>query len=125
MDARVKPGHDAEKRIEISAPTSPMPTRKLRNLATFVAPFALLLVLWAVLVPAFGVNLRIFPHLESVIAAGWEGIRDGSLIDHIWASLVRVAVGTALALLVSVPLGIAMGVSKVVSTFLTPILRFF
>jgi taurine transport system permease protein len=102
-----------------------MPTRKLPAFVMFLAPFAVLLVLWAVLVPAFGVNPRIFPHLKSVIAAGWESILDGSLINHIWASLVRVAVGTALALLVSIPLGIAMGVSKVVSSFLTPLFRFF
>jgi taurine transport system permease protein len=38
---------------------------------------------------------------------------------------VRVVVGTSLALLVSIPLGVAMGVSKVVSSFLTPLFRFF
>jgi NitT/TauT family transport system permease protein/taurine transport system permease protein len=102
-----------------------MPARKLPAFVTFLAPFAVLIVLWAVLVPAFDVNPLLFPHLESVIKAGWDSILDGSLINHIWASLVRVAVGTVLALLVSIPLGIAMGVSKVVSGFLTPILRFF
>jgi ABC-type nitrate/sulfonate/bicarbonate transport system permease component len=102
-----------------------MPARKLPAFVTFLAPFAVLLALWAVLVPAFDVNQRIFPHLESVVRAGWEAILDGSLINHIWASLARVAVGTALALLVSIPLGVAMGVSKVVSSFLTPLFRFF
>lgn len=102
-----------------------MHPRKLPNFVTFLAPFVVLLALWAVLVPAFGVNPRIFPHLESVLKAGWDSLLDGSLINHIWASLVRVAVGTALALLVSIPLGIAMGVSKVVSSFLTPLFRFF
>jgi taurine transport system permease protein len=102
-----------------------MPARKIPTFVTFLAPFAVLLLLWAVLVPAFDVNPRLFPHLEAVIRAAWESILDGSLINHIWASLVRVAVGTALALLVSIPLGIAMGVSKVVSSFLTPLFRFF
>lgn len=93
--------------------------------AAFLAPFAILLLLWAVLVPYFDVNPRLFPRLTSVIQAGWESIQDGSLFNHIGASLVRVVVGTALALLVSIPLGIAMGVSPIVSSFLTPLFRFF
>ena len=64
----------------------------------FLAPFAVLLVLWAVLVPYFNVNPRLFPTLGSVIAAGIETTRDGTLIAHIGASLWRVTVGTVLAL---------------------------
>jgi taurine transport system permease protein len=91
----------------------------------FCAPFAVLLVLWATLVPYFDVNPRLFPTLNSVIAAGIETTRDGTLPAHIGASLLRVAVGTVLALLVAIPLGIAMGVSRAVSIFLTPLFRFF
>ena len=91
----------------------------------FVAPFAVLLLLWAVLVPYFNVNPRLFPHLGAVVEAGAEGVRDGTLIAHIGASLTRVFVGTILALLVAIPLGIAMGVSRPVSIFLTPLFRFF
>jgi taurine transport system permease protein len=93
--------------------------------AMFFAPFAVLLALWAVLIPYFDVNPRIFPHLSAVIQAGWESIQDGSLFTHIGASLLRVVVGTVLALLASIPLGIAMGVSPFVSAFLTPLFRFF
>ncbi len=58
--------------------------------------------------------------------AGIEGIQDGTphSCTSVQASL-RVAVGTVLALLVAIPLGIAMGVSPVVSSFLTPLFRFF
>lgn len=91
----------------------------------FCAPFAVLLVLWAVLVPYFNVNPRLFPHLGSVAQAGLDGIMDGTLIRHIGASLFRVTVGTLLALVFAIPLGIAMGVSQGVSAFLTPPFRFF
>jgi NitT/TauT family transport system permease protein/taurine transport system permease protein len=91
----------------------------------FCAPFAVLIVLWALLIPYFNVSPRLFPHLTSVVQAGIEGIQDGSLIHHIGASLLRVLVGTILALLVAIPLGVAMGVSPVVSSFLTPPFRFF
>ncbi|MBL8706753.1 MAG: ABC transporter permease [Rhodospirillales bacterium] len=91
----------------------------------FLLPFAVLLVLWAVLVPWFDVNPRLFPRLSAVAEAGVESVRDGTLVGHIGASLLRVLVGTVLALVVAVPLGIAMGVSPVVSIFLTPLFRFF
>ena len=91
----------------------------------FCAPFAVLVALWAILIPYFTVSPRLFPHVTSVALAGIEGIQDGTLIQHIGASLLRVAVGTVLALLVAIPLGVAMGVSPLVSSFLTPLFRFF
>jgi NitT/TauT family transport system permease protein/taurine transport system permease protein len=102
-----------------------MTKRSLISALWFCAPFAVLLVLWAVFVPWFDVNPRLFPHLTAVVQAGIEGIQDGTLIQHIGASLLRVAVGTVIALLIAIPLGVAMGVSPVVSTFLTPLFRFF
>ena len=41
------------------------------------------------------------------------------------ASLGRVAVGTLLAVLISIPLGVAMGLNPIVSDFLSPLFRFF
>ena len=98
---------------------------RLSSALLFGAPFAVLIALWAILVPYFNVNPRLFPSLGAVINAAMEGIGDGSLAVHVGASLVRVAVGTALALVAAIPLGIAMGVSPIVSGFLTPPLRFF
>ena len=99
--------------------------RYLSSALTFLLPFAVLLALWSVLVPAFNVNPRLFLTLASVVAAGLESIRDGTLPAHIGASLLRVFVGTVLALAAAIPLGVLMGVSPVVSTFLTPLFRFF
>ena len=99
--------------------------QRLSSAFLFLLPFIVLLVLWAVLVPYFNVNQRLFPHLGAVWQAGVESIQDGSLPQHIGASLLRVTVGTVLALVAAIPLGIAMGVSPVVSMFLTPLFRFF
>jgi taurine transport system permease protein len=101
------------------------PTKALPAALVFVAPLAALVLLWPILIRALDVNPRVFPDLASVAQAGWESIRDGSLFAHVGASLGRVAVGTVLAILVSVPLGVAMGVSPAVSSFLTPLFRFF
>jgi taurine transport system permease protein len=81
--------------------------------------------LWALLVPLLQVNPHTFPDIRSVAAAGWESMRDGTLPRHVAASLARVAVGTALGILFSIPLGVAMSVSPVVSSLLTPLFRFF
>jgi taurine transport system permease protein len=91
----------------------------------FLAPLLVLLVLWPVLIRIFDVNPQVFPDITAVASAGLETVRDGSLLAHVGASLARVAVGTVLAILTAVPLGIAMGVRPAVSDFLTPLLRFF
>ena len=109
----------------LPSPSAPAKYPRLWAAATFVAPLVGLVVLWEVLVRAFDVNPRIFPDVESVARAGWEAVLDGTLVRHIGASLGRVAVGTALALVLSIPLGVAMGLSRGVSTFFTPLLRFF
>src|SRR6266536_4756904 len=88
--------------------------RSLRAALAFVTPLLALMLLWAVLVRAFQVDPRVFPDIVSVARAGIDSIRDGSLLMHAAASLARVAIGTALALLISIPLGVAMGVSPAI-----------
>jgi len=76
--------------------------QRLLSAFLFVLPFAVLLALWAVLVPYFNVNPRLFPQLGTVWDAGVEGMRDGTLPAHIGASLLRVLVGTILALALAI-----------------------
>src|SRR6185503_1949390 len=99
--------------------------RQSYSFLVFLLPFGVLLALWSVLVPYFNVNPRLFPTLGSVALAGLETIQDGTLPAHIGASLWRVFVGTTLALIVAIPLGVLMGVNPIVSAFLTPLFRFF
>ena len=73
----------------------------------------------------FQVNARVFPSIGSVFNAGVEAVNDGSIFNPIAASLGRVALGTLLAVLVSIPLGVAMGLNPIVSDFLSPLFRFF
>jgi len=100
-------------------------TGRARAPAAFVLPLAALVVLWAVAVRAFDVDPRVFPGVGAVVQAGAESIADGTLVRHIAASLGRVAFGTAIALLLGIPLGVAMGVSPTVAAFFSPLLRFF
>jgi NitT/TauT family transport system permease protein/taurine transport system permease protein len=68
---------------------------------------------------------RVFPAIEPVVKAGIEATLDGTLVRHVGASLGRIALGTLIGIAVAVPLGIAMGTNRAVSTFFTPLLRFF
>jgi NitT/TauT family transport system permease protein/taurine transport system permease protein len=88
-------------------------------------PLLALLVIWEAVVRAFDVSPRVFPAIAPVFNAGVEAIQDGTLIRHIGASLGRIALGTLIGIVVAVPLGIAMGTNRAVSTFFTPLLRFF
>ena len=97
----------------------------LAGAAMFAAPLLALVAVWAVVVPLFQINPRVFPSVGAVGTAALESIRDGTLIAHIGASLLRVGLGTLIGIITAVPLGIAMGVSAGVAAFLTPLFRFF
>jgi len=101
-----------------------MPQR-LYSAFKFALPLVLLLIFWEFCVQFFQVNARVFPSIEAVFNAGVEAVNDGSIFNHIAASLGRVAVGTLLAVVVSIPLGVAMGLNPIVSDFLSPLFRFF
>jgi taurine transport system permease protein len=72
----------------------------------FLAPFAVLLVLWAALIPHFEVNPRLFAHLESMAHAGPEGIKDRTLVHHVGVRRLHITIGMLLALVFTIPLDI-------------------
>lgn len=100
-------------------------SHRLYSAFKFAIPLLVLLLIWEFSVQFFQVNARVFPSIESVYKAGFEAVHDGSIFNHVAASLGRVAVGTLLAVLVSIPLGVAMGLNPIVSDFLSPLFRFF
>jgi NitT/TauT family transport system permease protein len=51
----------------------------------------------------------IFPTPWAVVTGAWELAADGTLFEHIGASLMRVGIGFGLALVVAIPLGLFMG----------------
>jgi NitT/TauT family transport system permease protein/taurine transport system permease protein len=98
---------------------------RARSAAVFMLPLLALVAIWAAVVRVFEVDPRVFPGVGAVLGAGHEALADGTLIQHIGASLGRIAVGTLIALALGIPLGVAMGVSQPVATFFTPLVRFF
>ena len=72
-----------------------------------VAVLALLVAAWWTLVRASG--SLVFPTPWQVVTGAFELARDGTLFEHIGASLFRVGAGFLLAVAVAVPLGLWMG----------------
>lgn len=94
------------------------------QVAWFLAPFLLLLAIWIAGVQVSQVPERVFPSVGQVWDAAVQMTLDGSLWEHTWTSLQRVIIGSAFAIGLGVPFGIAMGVNHYVADFFTPILRF-
>jgi NitT/TauT family transport system permease protein len=86
-----------------------------------IAVIALIIaVWWAVVVATASV---VFPTPWQVVTGTVELVRDGTLFEHIGASLFRVGAGFGLAVLVAVPLGLWMGWVKGAYVTLNPLFQ--
>ena len=83
-----------------------MTDRAKKILPPLAVMVAVVAVWWIVVVKS---ESPIFPTPWQVVTGAWELAEDGTLWEHIGASLFRVGTGFGLALLVAVPLGLWMG----------------
>ena len=86
-----------------------------------VAVIALIVGVWWAVVAASG--SVVFPTPWQVVTGTAELVRDGSLWEHIGASLFRVGTGFLLAVVVAVPLGLWMGWVKGAYITLNPLFQ--
>jgi NitT/TauT family transport system permease protein len=94
------------------------------KLTEIVAPtvvILLLIALWWFVVVYF--DSAIFPTPGQVVAGAYELAQDGTLWEHITASLFRVGAGFGLAVLVAIPLGLWMGWVRQAFVTLNPIFQ--
>jgi NitT/TauT family transport system permease protein len=96
----------------------------MTRLAPVAGPLAVIALLlaawWIVVVQSESV---IFPTPWQVLTGTYELLEEGTLFEHIGASLFRVGVGFALAVALGVPLGLLMGWVAGVHTLLNPIVQ--
>ena len=81
--------------------------KRLREALPAVAVIAALIATWWLVVVK--TESAIFPTPLAVLAGARELVEDGTLWDHIGASLMRVGIGFAMAVVIAVPLGLWMG----------------
>ena len=117
--------------IPTEPPTPPghEPRGRLRTLAwrllrptVVVAAF---LALWEV-APRVGLVDKVFlPPFSDVVGAWFTLLNNGQLAEHVSSSLSRALTGLAVAIVVSIPLGVAIAWYRPVAEFLNPILELF
>jgi NitT/TauT family transport system permease protein len=99
--------------------------RQAVTVARGVAGLVTLALVWE-LAPRFGVVDSYFiPPLHVVLQEWWRMASDGELQKHVQASLLRSAVGFALAIVTAIPLGAAIAWYRPVREFFTPVLELF
>jgi NitT/TauT family transport system permease protein len=94
---------------------------RLRQSLPGIVLILLLLATWWAAVRAS--NSMIFPTPLQVVTGTVELVRDGTLWEHIGASLARVGAGFGLAVLVGVPLGLWMGWVRGAHDMLNPLFQ--
>jgi NitT/TauT family transport system permease protein len=84
-----------------------------------------LALVWEVF-PRLGlVNSIFLPPLSEVLADWWQLLRSGQLWEHTEASLIRSLSGFAIAIAITIPLGLVIGWYKPVANLLNPLLEIF
>ncbi len=83
------------------------------------------LILWQVGSTQGWLNATVFPPLDLIFIALWDGLVTGALIDDIAISLQRSGLAFAAAVGLGIPLGLFMGQIRAVEHALDPILQFF
>ncbi len=116
--------------VAVPLPVSAPPARRrLTSLAWAVAkPAVAILAFLAVweTAPRIGLVDKVFlPPFSEVAQTFVELVGNGQLAEHVSASLSRALVGFAIAVVVSIPLGVAIAWYKPVADFLNPILELF
>ncbi len=95
--------------------------KRLQEFLPALTVMGLVIAAWWVIVVI--TRSVVFPTPLQVVTGTLELIRDGTLWEHIGASLFRVGVGFGLAVLVAVPLGLWMGWVKGAYRTLNPIFQ--
>ena len=96
--------------------------------AAFLARYGLLIgffLLWQVASKAGWLNPAVFPPIDDIARALWNGVVGGALLDDIAISLQRAGIAFAAAVALGIPLGLFMGQIPAVERALDPILQLF
>ena len=97
------------------------PMKKWNQALPSIVVIAVLVALWWVVVVAS--DSAIFPTPQAVVMGTLELAEDGTLWDHIGASLMRVGIGFGLAVLFAIPIGLWMGRVRGAFVTLNPVFQ--
>jgi sulfonate transport system permease protein len=82
-------------------------------------------ILWQVASTLNWVSPAVFPPLDRIAVALWDGIASGAMLDDIGISLKRAGLAFSGAVVLGIPLGLLMGQLRPVEQALDPLLQLF
>jgi len=100
-------------------PSMGISSQNKERLLSLFSPF-LLLLLWEVLVQVGLLDKRFFPAPSSIVSTFTNLIATGELFKHLQASIGRIFVGFMLGAVPALIVGVAMGLSRWLRAFLSP-----
>ena len=106
-----------------AAPAPRSCSRAAALFVNFLSRYGVLLgflALWQLASSAGWINAAVFPPLDTIVAALWNGLVGGTLLDDIAISLQRAGTAFIAAVLIAIPLGLFMGQVRAVERALDP-----
>ncbi|WP_297004159.1 ABC transporter permease [uncultured Corynebacterium sp.] len=116
------PGRLASRRPRLTRGAHRVPGGRLLTRSALIIVF---LALWEIAPRNNWVNPTFLPPLSDVLAAGQKLLANGTLAEHLGASLTRSLVGFTLAAVAGVVLGLLIGWYTFLADLLTPFLEIF
>ncbi|MDD2048898.1 taurine ABC transporter permease TauC [Pseudomonas putida] len=114
-----------------TSPSAPV-AKPRRNLSTrWISGLTLatLLLLWWAVTAAEWIEPLFLPSPEAVLAKAWllltQGYMDSTLWQHLGASLGRIGLALAAAIVTAIPIGIAIGHNRIARGILDPLIEFY
>ena len=92
--------------------------KKLRNILLPLIGFAIVIAIWEIVGTRLGNSL--FAPASSVLIQYLDMLQEGKMLSELFTSLRQMLLGFVIACLVGMPMGIAMGRSKIADTMLRP-----
>ena len=92
--------------------------KKLRNILLPLIGFAIVIAIWEIVGTRLGNSL--FAPASSVLIQYLDMLQEGKMLSELLTSLRQMLLGFVIACLVGMPMGIAMGRSKIADTMLRP-----
>ena len=112
---------DAVSTVDVPRAAPARGESRLRAAAHLAFPFLVVGAMWEITAHAGVFPPRLFPTLEEIAAAFWRLTVAGILPRHVAETLLRLFAGFALAGVIGVTIGIAMGRSKRAEDYLLPL----
>ena len=120
---------DSSPSVSVEVPPGAVALRRgVRTAQAALRRYGLLagfLAVWQIGSTQGWINPTVFPPLDAILSALWQGLTSGALLDDIAISLQRSGIAFAAAVGLALPVGLFMGQIRAVEQALDPILQFF